>query len=309
MGENTVRPGENDVRQIVRSALSEEVAAISRFPTGLVHRVYDVTCASGRQVVVRIARPQNEAILDNGLYWSRLLRPKGVPLPQILAHDLTNPSTPFPYMILHRLPGNDLGLVYRDLNADQKKAIAQELIKIQNIVATLPRGAGFGHVARYDRPYPYPTWAAVVRGSLIRSRARLQSSGLVDLAVVDLVESRLEQFEAYFDEVPPVPFLDDITAKNVIVHDGKLSGIVDVDWIGFGDHTSVLALTRMSLMALGYPTDYVDYWAEALRLTGEQHRVLDIYTAACCLDFISDVTSTKKRDGLQTILSHLLSEL
>jgi aminoglycoside phosphotransferase len=149
----------------------------------------------------------------------------------------------------------------------------------------------------------------VVRGSLERSHKRLEQSGRVDLNIVNLVENRAEQFEDYFSHIEATPFLDDITSKNVIVNGGRLSGIVDVDWMGFGDSIATLALTRMSLMALGYGTDYVEYWAEELKLSGEQHRVLDVYAAACCLDFISDATSETKVARLQEILKHLLAEL
>ena len=258
---------------------------------------------------MRIARPGNRGILENGVYWSRLLRPKGVPLPQVLGQEFPEAVDRFAYVILHRLPGRDLGLVYSHLKENEKRRIVADLVRIQKIVATLPQGHGFGHVARYDGSYPYPCWSAVVRGSLQRSHKRLERSGRVDVSVVGLVEKRSEQFEAYFDHIQPVPFLDDITTKNVIVHEGKLSGIVDVDWMGFGDSIVTLALTRMSLLELGYSTDYVEFWAEELKLSGEQHRVLDIYAAACCLDFISDATSERKVQRLQAILKHLLTEL
>lgn len=47
-------------------------------------------------------------------------------------------------------------------------------------------------------------------------------------------------FDSYTSEVKPTPFLDDTTTKNVIINDGKLSGIVDVDYVNFGDHLLTL---------------------------------------------------------------------
>ena len=37
------------------------------------------------------------------------------------------------------------------------------------------------------------------------------------------------------EAVPPLPFLDDLTTKNVLVDGGRLSGVVDVDVVCFGD--------------------------------------------------------------------------
>jgi hypothetical protein len=71
--------------------------------------------------------------------------------------------------------------------------------------------------------------------------------------------------------LPPVPFLHDAAAKNVIViPGGSFSGIVDVDDLCFGDPRYVVALTRASLLAFGGPTRYVDacprgdIWQQAL---------------------------------------------
>ena len=35
-----------------------------------------------------------------------------------------------------------------------------------------------------------------------------------------------------------MPYLDDVTTKNLLVKDGHISGIIDVDWIGMGDQLS-----------------------------------------------------------------------
>ena len=55
-----------------------------------------------------------------------------------------------------------------------------------------------------------------------------------DIDSVRKVANCATRFERYFAQIRPTPFLDDTTTKNVIVHEGKLSGIVDVDWICFG---------------------------------------------------------------------------
>ena len=41
--------------------------------------------------------------------------------------------------------------------------------------------------------------------------------------------------EAYFAGVRPVCFLDDLTVKNVLVEDGELRGLIDLDEVCYGD--------------------------------------------------------------------------
>ena len=57
----------------------------------------------------------------------------------------------------------------------------------------------------------------------------MRKVGAVDFAHVERVRRRMPQFAKYFFAVEPIAFLDDTTTRNVIVHDGDLSGIVDVD--------------------------------------------------------------------------------
>ena len=47
----------------------------------------------------------------------------------------------------------------------------------------------------------------------------------------------------------PICFLDDLTIKNVIVAEGKLQGIVDFDWVCYGDPLYMIALTQTAVVS------------------------------------------------------------
>ena len=158
---------------------------------------------------------------------------------------------------------------------------------MQRRVRTLPEGGGYGDALSYEGPYVGGTWADVVAASIRRSRARLEASESQTIEA-DHVESVAADFAEYFATVRPRPFLDDATTKNVIVHDGRLSGIVDVDWLCFGDWLMPVGLTRASLLAAGREPDYADYWLEALNPSAEERRAVRFYTALSCLDFLSE---------------------
>jgi aminoglycoside phosphotransferase (APT) family kinase protein len=292
-----VVPTEDDAARIARSFASELTRRVTRFPTGLAHYVFDVVLESGRGMVVRIGLPSARGAFEGAEYWSRTLRPLGVPLPALLQ---AGDHAGMPYVILERLPGTDLALVYRTLTTQQKRTLAERIVGIQRAVGTLREGSGFGYVARQSGPFPHSTWLGVVQSSLDRSRRRIARAGVFDPGVVVRVERALAAHTSYLNAVRPRPFLDDTTTKNVII-DASLSGIVDVDVVCFGDPLFTLALTRTALLNAVENPDYVTHWCDCLESTDEQRAALSLYTAVFCLDFMGEVGERFNRTDTITV--------
>jgi len=278
-------PTEESAAEIAHLYFGTPPRRVARFSTGLSGYVYDVTTVTGVRFVVRIGTPDSRAQFAGARYWSRILRPLGVPLPELLGK---GELRGFPYLVLERLAGDDLGTVYSRLTRDDRRAMAGEVCRIQRIVHSLPQGKGFGYAYDDDGPFQ-ATWASVIDRLLARSRARIEATRQVGTDPVDRVQRQARRFAAYLDTVRPTPFLDDTTTKNVIVHQGRLSGIVDVDWVCFGDPLFTVALTRTALLSMGESLDYTDYWCELLELTPEQHEIIRFNTALFCVDFMSEL--------------------
>src|SRR5690606_23482887 len=109
-------PTPEEACRLTAEALGVEAIGARRFTTGLHHFVYDVTLADGRTVAMRMTRPREARFMRSAVALSRQLRPLGVPLPELLAADV---EAPFPWMLLERLPGRDLGEVIADLSPTQ----------------------------------------------------------------------------------------------------------------------------------------------------------------------------------------------
>lgn len=281
-------PSREDAIHVVGEALGAGVSTISRFPTGLSHYVYDVVTDDGRRVVVRMASGDTRAALTGGIYWHERLRAVGVPLPTLLYADLGQDDD-IPVMVLERLPGRDLGDEYDQLTPVQRRTIAHEIAAIQSSVATLPPASGFGFARSYDDSSLRASWLDVVLAELERSRQRIAAVGVVDISHVDRVGERVQAIAPYLRDVEPRAFLDDTTTKNVLVHEGALSGIVDTDYVCFGDPLFTVALTHMALLAHRHDTDYITYWCERLHLSEIQRQALGFYTAVFCVNFLGEI--------------------
>jgi aminoglycoside phosphotransferase (APT) family kinase protein len=309
------RPTERDAALAVHAGLGVESLAVERFPTGIVHYVYDVTTAAGRRVVARLATEDSAHLLAGGVYWHERLRGVGAPLPALLYADLA-PASGFAFMLLERLPGKDLALVYDQMTHAQRQALAVEIVALQRSVASLPRASGFGFARSYDDPNLLPTWLDVVLADLERSRQRLSANGVAPVAYVERVRQRVMEIAQYLRAVAPVAFLDDTTTKNVLIHDGALSGVVDTDLVCFGDPLFTLALTRLALRAHAMESDYANHWRDLLALDADRQRALTVYTAVFCVGFMSEIGERFNRDVSPPIdyaylrrLEHILDDL
>jgi aminoglycoside phosphotransferase len=265
------------------AALGSPAVDAHRFTTGSAHFVFDVACASGQKVVVRAGPGANRAALIGSARLYGLLRPLGVPLPQILAENLDHR---FPYLVLERLPGTDLGHVISGLDDAALEGVAARVARAQAIVATTPTAGRYGYAVEPSSA-PFRRWSQTLDANLARSRQRLAESGLFGLENVEKVAELISHVRDELDAFPATPFLHDTTTKNVIVTaEGSFSGIVDVDDLCFGDPRYVVALTEASLSVIGGSRCYTQHWLKMARF--EDDRIFRLYVSLFLVDFMSE---------------------
>jgi len=269
--------------RIGSDATGRRAIGATRFTTGAAHYVFEVTFAAQPPVVVRLNTDAGRSAMAGASRLSARLRPLGVPLPAILAEDLTGP---FPYLVLERLPGTDLGHVIDRLADAQLEAIGARVAAAQAIVAALPSAGRYGYAVN-PAEAPHGAWSGVVEAHLERSRARIVGAGLFSPDLIDIAADLVANFRPRLDEQPATPFLHDTTTKNVIIApDGSLSGIVDVDDLCFGDPRYVVALTLTALLSAGRATTYADAWMARAGFADDA--LFRLYVLLFVADFMSE---------------------
>jgi aminoglycoside phosphotransferase (APT) family kinase protein len=202
----------------------------------------------------------------------------------------------FPFVILEWLPGSDLGQIYKTLSSHEKLEIVGEVARIQEKVSVLPAARSFGSAYSYSEPPEYRTWGAAVLAILERAHQRMTQNSHPGTSYARRAREILGRHEAYFTAVRPVPFLDDMTTKNVLVDRGRLSGVVDVDQLCFGDPLLTIGLTQMALFSDGLDINYVEYWMNLLKLSRHQRRMVDAYALLFSVDFMSELGQRFNKD-------------
>ena len=157
--------------ELAAAAVGRPPIEVRRFATGAHHYVFEATFADRAPVVVRIAAEHSRAAMAAALGISRRLRPRGVPLPQIIAEV----NHRFSHLVLERLPGSDLGEVIRELSDSNLEIIAAKVAQAQRATSMAVTGARYGYGIE-PADAPHHRWSHVLQDNLARSRRRIAAA-------------------------------------------------------------------------------------------------------------------------------------
>lgn len=269
-------PNEEIASKVVSSMTNEKVISVTRMTTGDQYFVYALKTID-REFVIRMAHEQQKAKFYSAMYWQEKLLPLSIPLAKFIQSDLEGQYSPFPALLMNRLPGDDLCNLYSNLTGSDKKNLAMEMVSIQAKTYALPEGTSFGIADGYEKNTDDKTWFDFIMNRLLLFKNIIKEAKIFDPENVEQVINIAIDIKNEFDIISPHPFLWDASERNVLVHQGKISGIVDVDDICFGDPLFVIGLTSTALETAGYDTLYSDYWAEELYLNSSAKLRLAFY--------------------------------
>lgn len=246
---------------------------IARCTVGQGNYVYIVEFTD-RKIVVRCS--EETGVYKDTIYWLERLAAIDIPVPRVLGKGTFEG---YEYLILTYFEGKDIGLVYTELTAAEKREIARTVVGIQNKVSALQLE---------DIPGDWTWKVSFVDDMLVRAKKRIITNGYFDPEKVERLMKAAEGLEDYFAGIKPVAYLDDISTKNLLIHEGRVTGVIDIDWMGAGDNLTYVAMTNMALLNMRYDTDYVTYLLEEMQLSEKERKAFAFYTLLFCVDFMGE---------------------
>ena len=237
---------------------------------GMVNTVYIVDVEQDR-FVIRLngekgAYSESKRLLDNA-------ENIGLPVPRVIGSVTKNG---YEYLVMSYMPGKDLGLVYHELSRESKKVIAAELVMIQQKAEMLDAGSVTGK------------WYDFINYMLKTAESRIINGGYFSAKKVNFVREAARQMKDYFEAVKPAAYLDDISTKNLLIDNGHISGIVDIDEIAFGDKLTYIALMRTALLNMGYDDLICDDILCEMNADAVQRKAELFYCLMYCVDFMGE---------------------
>lgn len=107
--------------------LSGGPESMERCGVGIANYVYKVECAGERYIL----RCSTDNDYSETAVWLRRLAALDIPVPRVMEHGEADG-----YRYLY-IPGQDIGLVYRQLSENEKREIAREVVEIQKKASNL----------------------------------------------------------------------------------------------------------------------------------------------------------------------------
>lgn len=256
---------------IFENDTKKSVVQIERCGTGIANYVFIVSTAT-EKFVLRCSKDANA--YKDSVYWLNKLSICEIPISTVLSQGKYNE---YSYLILYYICGDDIGNVYYKLSDIEKRQIAQEVIAIQRKVARVDIST--------DTQW---TWTYVIEEILERAEERIKQNQYFDAGKIHIIKSAQHEIQEYLDMIEPIPYLDDISTKNLLIYEGRLSGIIDIDWIGVGDMLTFVAMTNVALLNMDLDTQYVDYLLEEIHLDAMQYKAFIFYCLIFCVDFMGE---------------------
>lgn len=247
------------------------VVQIERCGVGIANYVFIVSTTAGK-FVLRCSK--HEDAYKNTVSLIGKLSACGIPIPVVLWE---GKYKDYFYLILSYIDGDDIGNIYCSLSDSEKKLIAREVVAIQRKVSKIDIQADAGW-----------TWNSYIDEMLGRAEERIQKNHYFDVQNIKIIKKLQSEIQGYLDHVQPIPYPDDISTKNLLIYEGKLSGIIDIDWIGLGDVLTFIALTRVALLNMNFDTKYIDYLLEELHPDAAEYRAFVFYCLIYCVDFMGE---------------------
>lgn len=306
-------PTEEIAKEIFQRMYGEPAIGCFRYTASNQNYVYGIDTGK-RQYVLRLTLPEKKELVLSALNLQSIMEGLDVPISKFIKEDLDGKHSPFLSLLMNRMPGQDIIHIYSQLNTVEKLQMAKQIYEIQKKTTGFMMGSGYGRSFFYNNlptnQTLFTTWSADIFQNIHYFIEKLHKTGLIHIPNENKIYSIMDKLKANLDTVLPTAFLRDIGERNVLVKQGRITGVIDIDDICFGDSLLVIALTHIALREKGYDTEYTDAWQNLLNLDSNAQDRLELYKIFYALSFLrlhGQKTTNNQDTHLNTNL--LLEEL
>jgi hypothetical protein len=251
--------------------------------------------------VVKLAFADRAGLIAAAVQWAKHLASIGVPIAPILHAGHTRAGAPA-YMVMPLLPGDELRTVVDRLSFDELRRVAQDWIRIQRTVAEgLPVGGGYGLAETYSDPDLSTKWIGFLDSRLHAAAEAVKARGVVAERWSATLSALLLSSRTLLDGIAPNAFLDDLCHKNFLIHGGRITTVLDVDVIAFGDYLYALGQAVAGLVRAGHSTAFVHIVCTEMRASKDDVSRLRLYSGIFLLEFLGKFGRLDREGRMESV--------
>lgn len=199
-----------------------------------------------------------------------------IKIPNIIAEDYSKKAFNFCYQILSKIEGEDLGIVIDKINEEDLKLVAIEISGIFDKFNSLPPENSFGEITGLDEE-EYNSLLEIVKKQKNTILERNERTKVIDQEIIAILDELINSNQDYFLHVKPKLYYDDICSKNVMIFNGKFSGLVDLDSLMKGDYLEAVGRIMASWYGDRHGEVYIDEIIKLQKLSEKQKKIVKIY--------------------------------
>ena len=242
---------------IIKARFNQTPQYIERIAIGISNEVYRVGLKE-REVITRLS-PHDRFLMGSHDHIPKF-KALGIQVPNILAEDYSKNLIPFSYQVLSKIDGEDLGQVIETLSDQQLHNLAKEVVNIFKKVSTIPPSDKFGVIWGGGDDETSDTWTERMQIWIEESKERGLPTGVMDNETICIADNLFKKYKGYFDSIKPITYYGDICSKNIMIHNGAFSGLVDLDGLTQGDPLEAIGRIKLSW----YGTKHGDIYSKAI---------------------------------------------
>ncbi len=270
MTDNTHR---DMIARITQKEFNSSPVSITRMSNGICNEVYTVDLGD-REVIMRLhVEPRYVLGSHNHI---PIFKSKGIRVPDILAEDYSKETFPFAYQIQTKIDGRDIKDVIESLGDDELRGIGAEIANVFRLISDVPNNGKFGVLWGDDKDL-VDSWSAEVARVTKVVIGWGRTTGVLDTEIEKTLNWINAEYKDYFDKVRPYTYFGDLSSKNVMIHEGRFSGLVDLDSLAQGDPLEAIGRIKASWYGTHYGQIYSDAVMDSLNLTRQQRKIVTMY--------------------------------
>ena len=256
----------NSVEKIIKNyaGASVELERCSRITSGLFNISFDVTTSEGEDCILRIAPDEDFArlyyekdMMHNEPAIHKLVREKtNVPIPEIYYYDPTLAVIDREYILMEKMRGALL-TEHPEVSIDRYDEILFQLGQYTRQLHCIT-GDLYGYIRARAVMQPQDTWRkafVVMLDNILRDC--IDADCFTDKEV-DILRGVFLDNEKYLEkDMPPVFLHLDIWQQNILVEEGRITGLLDFDRSAWGDPELEFAV--LDICGLSKPAFFAGY--------------------------------------------------